>query len=154
MGNYSHIVIGLCLIAGSFFLPAHNQVGESMVWTLRLLGGFFIVLPCVGFLRKNYRHRKEKKKKNFFLKRGIKATATLLSAQRTGAFLNKVPQILFELKINSGGKKEYVIKVKKYIRFVDLSEISEGMIIPAYIHPEDDGKVFLMWGKAGIGDAF
>ena len=156
MSKNTFIALGLVLFIASFFLAnkVSNRVGESMVWIMRVLGAWFVIFPIIVLLGKRIKRKKEEEKKSFFLKNGIKATATLLSANRTGVFLNKVPQIMFEFKIDSEGKKEFTTTAKKYIRFIDLSEISEGMKIPAYIHPENDGKIFLMWEEVGIGRAF
>lgn len=163
MPKYTSIVVGFGLFIASFFLEARvsNNVGHSMVWVLRSMGVFFVVLPVLISFGKHYKQKSEEKKKSFFVKNGIKATATLLSVKRTGVFLNKVPQFEFAFKIKppcpagrSDNKKEFTTKTKKYIRFVDLSEIFEGMKIPAYIHPEIEGKIFLMWEEVGIGNAF
>src|SRR5699024_5990124 len=98
--------------------------------------------------------KKKKKARLFFKQNGIEAMAILLSANRTGVYINRVPQFLFEFRIKAENREEFNTSVKKYIRFVDLSQIVEGMKIPAYIHPEDPEKVLMMWEKAGIGDAF
>jgi hypothetical protein len=156
MGKQLFIVLGLALIAASFVLAANanNAVSGSMVWTLRFMGGFFVLIPLLTALGRKVVKKNAEKRKSFFMQNGIEATATMLSAQRTGMFLNKVPQIQFEFEIESKDLKTYTASVKKYIRFVDYSNITEGMKIPAYIHPEDRENVLIMWEKAGFGEAF
>lgn len=156
MSRYFFLITGIGLFVGSFFLEnsMSNQVGNSIVGTLRIMGGGFILLPVLFFFRKRYRHKKRENKKVFFLEKGIPATATLVSAERTGVFLNKIPQFLFVFKVSSSEREVFTTSEKKYIRFVDLSEISDGMKIPAYLHPADEHKIFLLWEKIGIGNAF
>lgn len=156
MSKKTFIGLGLVLFIASFFVADRtiNRAGETIVWGLRFLGGCFVIFPVLGLLGKHLRRKKEEQEKSFFLKNGTHAMATLLSVKRTGVFLNKVPQFEFEFKIESDRQMEMKVQVKKYIRFVDLSEISEGMKVPAYIHPENDGKIFLMWEEVGIGRAF
>lgn len=83
---------------------------------------------------------------------GTPATATLLSVERTGTIVNSVHQYGFVFQIAPKTGESFELNRKKLIDPLYMGNIKIGMEIQAYVNKDKD--VAILWGKAGIGEAF
>lgn len=98
--------------------------------------------------------RRRLRKTNFLREKGIRGTATVLQVEKTGAYINHVPQFLFKIKVIAAGEREIVTTCKKFVDANHGSKLEKGLRIPALVHPANDDKILLLWEDAGIEPAF
>lgn len=94
----------------------------------------------------------EKEKKEILMT-GTKATATLISAERTGNTVNNIHQYEYTFSIDPVSGNPFEISRKKLLDPLSMSKIEKGLEIPAYVSA--DGKqTLILWEKMGIKNAF
>lgn len=147
------VLLGIGFIIAFFFTDpaAKTDDGYSLRYFFLTMGVWFTGLPFLitGYVR--YRRKRRMKRKKYFMKNGINATATVIDAERTGTMINNVPQYRFYLKVTTPADEEYNITVKKVVGY-DIFRLKPGVEIPMFIDPKDKGEYFICWEEATRSD--
>ncbi len=91
----------------------------------------------------------QKKRAVFFAQNGIRATATILSAETTGTTINDMPQIALRLEIAPSDRMPYSITDKRCWNPLALAGLQKGAKQPVLIDPRRPKKImFYKEGKS------
>lgn len=101
-----------------------------------ILGGITII-PSLIALIVNVR-------RSYFIKRGLRGEAEILSREKTGKFLNEEPQYKFLLLITLPGDEIYEVEHNEYVDFWDEKTFEVGTKIPVIVDPNNPKKILLV----------
>lgn len=149
-------LIGIGFIIAFFFTDpaAKTDDGYSLRYFFLVMGLWFIGLPLLIRSVFTVISKRRQSKKEYFLSRGRRATATIVSFNETGTRLNNVPQIKFELKVKNIFGKEFITQDRKFLSVTEIPKLKAGLEVPALTHPEKENKVLILWEEAGIKPSF
>lgn len=94
------------------------------------------------------------KEREMVMRDGVKATATLLTVERTNNTVNNIHQYAFTFRVQPDSGPAFEFTRKKLIDPIYMSNIKPGMTIPAHSLAGKEGETVIHWEEAGIGDAF
>jgi hypothetical protein len=83
----------------------------------------------------------QKKRAVYFARNGIRATATILSADTTGTTVNDMPQIELRLEIVPPDRMPYTIVDKRCWNPLSLAGLQKGAKLPVLIDPRRPTKI-------------
>lgn len=113
-----------------------NDEGFPVQIFFYILGGITII-PSLIALIINVRT-------SYFIKRGVKGEAEILSREKTGSYLNEEPQYKFLLLITLPGDEIYEVEHKEYVDFWDAKSLEVGAKIPVVVDPDNPKKILLV----------
>ncbi|MEO0190071.1 MAG: hypothetical protein ABIL18_03725 [candidate division WOR-3 bacterium] len=132
------IIIGLIFIVLGFNTGPERKTGDG--YPLRtfffLMGGFyiFIILAIIG--GGILWTKKQQKELEWFKKFGIPGTAEILSAEQTGVYINKLPQVCLKLSISTGMFAPYTVTTNKVFSFTDMGKLIPGAKFQVLVDPK------------------
>lgn len=147
---------GIFFLAGSGLIvgglmsdpAALTDDGYNLKCFLFFMGGFFLVFPLLILGTIYYFTRRSQKRREYLLKHGAKGTATILGAQRTGLLVNRIPQLLFSLRIATDLGETYELRHRQLYDGLIPGPVPVGKEIPVYIDPKNKQNVLVMWEEA------
>jgi hypothetical protein len=125
------------LVAG--IVDPGARTGDNM--SLKTFGMIWILLQLVmngvlfGYLNR------QKKRALYFSRNGIRATATILSADTTGTTINDMPQIELRLEIAPADRMPYTLTDKRCWNPLALAGLQKGAKLPVLIDPRHPKKI-------------
>jgi len=148
-------LVGLGLIAGGYFASpgATTDDGYPLNNFLYGLGGFFIVWPLILFGAIKYFIRRSYARQVWLVENGIKGKARVLNMRGTHVYINRVPQMMMELKITTDLGETYETQYKKTVLMQYYNIIRPDLDLPVYIDPNDRNKLFVDFQQAWMNIA-
>jgi hypothetical protein len=143
-------LVGSGLIIGGFSADpaALTDDGHNLKTFLYFMGGFFLVFPLLILGTIYFFIRRSQKRREYLLQHGQRGTATILAAQRTGLLVNRIPQLLFKLRITSDLGETYDLQHRQLYDGLILGPVPVGKEVPVYIDPKNKQNVLVMWEEA------
>ena len=87
----------------------------------------------------------EKSKMNKrLLQEGVEAEAVLLNMQQTGLYVNNMPQIKLQMKVQPRLGRNFVTEANEVLSFVDLSQMQIGGTLVVKYNPANIKEVMLV----------
>lgn len=143
-------LIGIAFIVAFFFTDpaAKTDDGYSLRYFFLFMGIFFAGLPFfLGAILRAAKKRRQQKK-NYFMQHGIKGTATVIDAERTGVLINHMPQYKFYFQMETTDGRKLETTDKKVVDFMDMTKLKPGAKMPAYVDPKNEKEIFICWDEA------
>lgn len=112
------------------------------------MGGFFLVFPALIIGTIYFFIRRSRKRREYLITYGQNGKATVLSAQRTELYVNRIPQLLFKLRITTDFGETYDLRYRQLYDGLILGPVPVGKEIPVYIDPKNKQNVLVMWEDA------
>ncbi len=85
---------------------------------------------------------------------GIPATATILSMEQTGMYVNEMPRVNFQLRVQPQNGEAFEIDKAATVPFIALGQLGVGKQIPVYLDPKNPEEVELDWGSVAAPFTF
>jgi len=138
-------LVGLGLIAGGYFATpdAKTDDGYPLNNFLYSLGGFFIIWPIILFGVIRYFFRRAAARQKWLVENGIKGNAPVLNMRGTNIYINRVPQMMMDLKVTTELGESYETSYKKTVPMQYYNIIRPDLDLPVYIDPKDRNKLFV-----------
>lgn len=140
------IIIGVLFIILSFNTDPNARTGDG--YPLRtfylIFGCFFIILILgivAGIVLVTYR---QQRRIEWFKKFGIPAEAEIISAEQTGVYINKLPQVQLKLNVSTGMGSPYMVTIKKVFTYQEIGKLLPGTKLRALVHPQKPHKILLL----------
>jgi len=145
-------LVGLGLIAGGYFATpdAKTDDGYALNNFLYSLGGFFIIWPIILFGVIRYFFRGAAARQKWLVENGIKGNARVLNMHGTNIYINRVPQMMMDLKVTTELGESYETSYKKTVPMQYYNIIRPDLDLPVYIDPNDRNKLFVDFQQAWI----
>ena len=86
---------------------------------------------------------------------GVRGTATILSMEQTGVYVNEQPQVKFRLRVEASGITPYEVEKRAVVPLIALGTLANGRPLDVYIDREDRDRMTIDWsgGFAAAGRA-
>ncbi|HEU4469532.1 MAG TPA: hypothetical protein VFR58_00490 [Flavisolibacter sp.] len=75
---------------------------------------------------------------------GVEAEAVLLNMQQTGLYVNNLPQIKLQMKVQPRTGRNFVTEANEILSFVDLSQMHIGRTLVVKYNPSNTKEVMLV----------
>jgi hypothetical protein len=143
-------LVGCGLIIGGITADptALTDDGHNLKTFFYFMGGFFLVFPLLIIGTIYFFIRRGQKRREYLLQHGQKGKATILGAERTGLSVNKIPQLLFQLRITTDLGETYDLRHKQLYDGLILGPVPTGKEVPVYIDPKNKQNVLVLWEDA------
>lgn len=143
-------IVGLGLIAGGYLADPGSTTddGYPLKSFLYLLGGFFIVWPIVLFGVIRYFLRRAIARQQYLVKNGIKGKARVLNMRSNHVYINRVPQMVMDLHVQTELGEQYETTYTKAVPLHYYNIIRPDAELPVYIDPDNRKKLFVDFQQA------
>lgn len=144
-----------------------NKVGIGLIAFFGLAGAAFAIVPILagapaevagilasigviwvlvaGGLLWYAKHQERKAAHNdWVFRQGLRGTATVLRAG-TSAEVNEMPLMSLRLQLEVPGQGTREVKRREIMPVFAASRMEPGLVLPAYVNPEDPDDFVLVW---------
>jgi hypothetical protein len=127
-------IIGFFLIGGFVFWMTIPDIFIGQIWVGVSVLLILVYLVIGGFARR----------RAALLLDGIPGSATVLSVEQTGVYINQQPQVRLRMRVEAPGVEPYEVERSEVVPIMALGAISGGQLSVA-IDPEDPDNVAVDW---------
>lgn len=86
-------------------------------------------------------------KKSFLNRRlrteGVEGQAIILSMQQTGLYVNNLPQVKMQMKVEQPAGRNFIAETKEVLTFIELSMIRVGSKMTVRYNPENHKEIMI-----------
>ncbi len=132
------------LIAGYFAAPGSvTDDGYPLNYFFYGMGTFFIIWPLILFGIIKLYYKRVAQKVQYLKEHGIKGKARVLNMRRTGVSINRVPQVILDLNIETDLGEQLQASYKKCIDPIYYNLIRPDGSLPVYVNPSNRKEVYV-----------
>ena len=106
--------------------------------------GIIWVLVAAGLLWYARRQKRKAAHQDRVFRQGLRGTATVLYA-KSHAEVNEMPLMTLRLELNVPGFGTREVKRREIMPVFAASRMQPGLVLPAYVNPEDAEDFVLVW---------
>jgi hypothetical protein len=137
---------------GIFLLLFFGLFGLAMVvapipgeagWILKSIGVIWLAVT-IGLILYARRQKGKAAHQDWVFQQGLKGSATVVDAS-SHATVNELPVMKLTLDLRDPGNGERRVKRREIMSVFAANRIEAGLVLPAYVNPEDPDDFILVW---------
>lgn len=103
-----------------------------------------VTLTYIGAKGNLFTFSKKTNLERRLFKNGVEAPAILLDIQRTGLYVNNLPQVMLQMQVQPNMGRNFVTEAKEVLTPVHFSEIHIGSTLKVKYNPANTKEVMLV----------
>ena len=137
--------IGFLYLGFTASPDALTDDGYSLQNFYYIMGGFFLIGPLITTLGISLFYKRANDKEIYLTQNGVRGEAEILHRERTGTYINELPQVKFLLQITTSEGESYQMEYKDVISMLDLGSINVGAKLPVFVDPDNPKNILLVY---------